>query len=162
MRNFYLTCKFCTLTINFSEVVLPRQIPLYITIFRKERLRNVLKTSRKQEQFKLMIRLENVTKISLQDVLKASWRCLEDVFARRLKDVLKTSWLCLEDGWPIRIYWSWSNRLEEVMKTSSEDVLKTSSEDIRLRRTYLSWSRRLHEDERRRQDVLHQDEYLSG
>ena len=28
LRIFYVFCKFCTLTINFSEAVLPRQIPL--------------------------------------------------------------------------------------------------------------------------------------
>ena len=66
-----------------------------------------------------MVRLENVLKISLQDVLKMSWRYLEDVF--------KTSWRCLEDIWPRRIYWSWPRHLE----------------DVRLRRTYSSWSRRL-------------------
>ena len=65
---------FSTLTINFSEVW-PRQI---------------LDLGK---QFNLMIRLENVLKISLQDVLKMSWRRLEDVFKtswRRLEDVLKT------------------------------------------------------------------------
>ena len=91
-----------------------------------------------------MIHLENVLKISLQDVLKmswrrlqnvlkTSWRCLEDVFARRLEDVLKTSWRHLgktswrrledvlktswrrlEDIWPRRIYWSWPRRLKDV------------------------------------------------
>ena len=82
-----------------------------------------------------MIRLENVLKISLQDVLKTSWRCLEDVFARRLEDVLKTSWRRLEDVWTRRIYWSWPRRLE--------DVLRTSSEDVWLIRIYSSSSRRL-------------------
>ena len=101
-----------------------------------------------------MIRLENILKISLQEVLKTSWRCLEDAFARRLEDVLKTSWRHLgktswrrledvlktswrrlEDVWPRRIYWSWSRRLE--------DVLKTSSEDVWVRRIYSSWSRHL-------------------
>ena len=117
-----------------------------------------------------MIGLENALKISLQDVLKmswrrlqnvlkTSWRCLEDVFARRLEDVLKTSWRRLEDVWPRRIYWSWPRRLE--------DVLKTSSEDVRLRRTYSSWSRRLEDVfwRRRRKTSsrrLHQDKYLLG
>ena len=108
-----------------------------------------------------MIRLENVLKIFLQDVLKTSWRRLEDVFQdvlkmfwRRLQNVLKMSWRrfckkswrCLEDVletywrrlepvWPIRIYWSWPRHLE--------NVLKTFSEDVRLRRTNSSW-RRLH------------------
>ena len=54
------------------------------------------------KQFKLMIRLENVLKKSLQDVLMLSWRrlqnafktslrCTEYVFARVFEDVLKTS-----------------------------------------------------------------------
>ena len=113
-----------------------------------------------------MIRLENVLKISLQDVLKmswrrlqnvlkTSWRCLEDVFARRLEDVLKTSWRRLEDVlktswrrlediWPRRIYWSWSRRLEDVFwrrmsKVNIFVLIKTSSED---------------KDERRLQDVF--------
>ena len=82
-----------------------------------------------------MIRLENVLKMSLQDVLKMSWR--------RLEDILKTSWKLLEDiwtrrledVWPRRVYWSWPRHLE--------DILKTTSEDARLRWTYSSWSRRL-------------------
>ena len=82
-----------------------------------------------------MIRHENVLKISLQDVLKTSWRCLEEVFARRLHDVLKTSWRCYEEVLPKRIYWFWSRHLD--------DVLKTSSEDVWLRRIDSFWSRRL-------------------
>ena len=122
-----------------------------------------------------MIRLQNILKASLQDVLKMSWRrfCrrLEVVLTmswrrfcktswRRLsktswQDVLKTSWRHLEDVWPKWIYWSWSRHLE--------DVLKTSSEGEWLRRIYSSWSRRLQdvfktspedEDERRLQDVF--------
>ena len=67
-----------------------------------------------------MIRLENVLKISLQDVLKTSWRCLEDVF----QDVLKTFWRRLEDV--LKTF------LQDVLKTSwkrLEDVLKTYSQD---------------------------------
>ena len=60
-----------------------------------------------------MIRLENVLKIS----------------SRRLEDVLKSSWRRMAKTnilvWPRRL----------------EDVLKMSSEDVRLKRTYLSWSR---------------------
>ena len=97
-----------------------------------------------------MIRLENVLKTSLQDVLKTSWRWLEDVFQdvlkmfwRRLQNVLKMSWrrFCKK---------SW-RRLENVLKTYGQngyigldqDVLKTSSEDVKLRRTYSSWRRLL-------------------
>ena len=47
LRNFYLSCKFSTLTINLSEVVLPGHIPLQIIVFGKERLRNVLNASQK-------------------------------------------------------------------------------------------------------------------
>ena len=102
-----------------------------------------------------MIRLENVLKTSLQDVLKMSWRrccktssrCLEDVFARRLEDILKTfwrrlgkkSWRRLEGVWPRRIYWSWSRRLEDVLKRSSRRLLKTKTKDI----FKTSWSRRI-------------------
>ena len=78
-----------------------------------------------------MIHLEQVLKISLQDVLKTSWRCLEDVFQdvlktfwRCLQNVLKTSWRCLEDVF--------ARRLEDVLKTSwrrLEDVLKTYGQD---------------------------------
>ena len=103
-----------------------------------------------------MVCLENVLKISLQDVLKMSWR--------RLEDTLKRSWRCFEASWRrlknvFKMPWqdilktSWK-RLEDVLKTYGhdeyigvdEDVLKTSSEDARLRRTYSSWSRRLEDD----------------
>ena len=77
-----------------------------------------------------MIRLENILKISLQDVLKTSWRCLEDVFARRLEDVLKTSWRHLGKT-------SW-RRLEDVLKTSWRRL-----EDVWSRRIYWSWPRSL-------------------
>ena len=98
----------------------------------------------------------------LEDVFKTSWRRLEDVvktsedvLARRLEDLLKRSWRRLEDVWPRPIYWSWSRRIE--------DVLKTSSEHVWVRWIYSSWSRRLEddfktssedEDERRPQDVF--------
>ena len=94
-----------------------------------------------------MVRLENVLKISLQDVLKMSWR--------RLEDVLKTSWRRLEDVWPRRIYWSWPRRLEDVfwrrkakanifvlIKTSSRRLLKTKTKDV-----FKTSSIRLHQDE---------------
>ena len=113
MRNVYLSHKFCALT---------------ITVFGKECPRNVLNTSPGRAS-KNSLTWWYVLKISLQDVLKTSWRCLEDVFARRLEDVLKTSWRRLEDLWPRRIYLSWPRRLK----------------DVRLRRVYSSWSRRLEE-----------------
>ena len=96
-----------------------------------------------------MIHLEQVLKISLQDVLKTSWRCLEDVFQdvlktfwRRLQNVLKTSWRCLEDV----LKTSW-RRLEDVLKTFLQDVLKTSWRRIAktniLVLTKTSWRRLL-------------------
>ena len=82
-------------------------------------------------------RLGNVLKTSwrpLEEVLKTSWRGLKDVLKtswRGLENVLKTSWRRLEEVWPRRIYWSWRRRLEDALKTYSE-----------------------HEDERRCQDVF--------
>ena len=81
-----------------------------------------------------MIRLENVLKISLQDVLKMSWR--------RLQNVLKTSWRCLEDV----LKTSW-RPLQNVLKTSwrriglepifglDQDVLKTKANIFVLMKT---------------------------
>ena len=84
MINFCHTCKFSTLTINFSEVW-PRQIlDLEKQLNQMIRLENVLKTS-----------LQDVLKMSsksLEDVLKTSWRCLEDLLKTFLQDVLKTFW----------------------------------------------------------------------
>ena len=145
---FYHTCRFSTLTINFSEVW-PRQI---------------LELGK---QFNLMIRLQNILKASLQDVLKMSWRRFCKTSWRRLENVLKTSWQdVLKTSW---------KRLEDVLKTYSQDeyigldqdVLKTSSEDMRLKRTYSSWWRRLHNvfwRWRRKTSSrrLHQDECLLG
>ena len=94
-----------------------------------------------------MIHLENVLKISLQDVLKMSWR--------RFENVLKTSWKRLEDA--LNTYG------QDEYIGLDQDVLKTSSEDMRLRRTYSSWWRRLedvfktspaNEDKRRLQDIF--------
>ena len=143
MRDFHHTCKFSTLTKNFSEVW-PRQI---------------LDLGK---QFNLEIRLENVLKTSLQDVLKMSWTHFEDVLKtflqevlktfwqdvlrtswRHLEDVFKTSWGCLDDVL--------ARRLEDLLKSYGPDeyiglnheVLKTSSEDVWIRWIYLSWSWRL-------------------
>ena len=95
-----------------------------------------------------MIRLENVLKISLQDVLKTSWRCLEDVFQdilktfwRRLQNVLKTSWRWLEDVFArcledvLKTYW---RCLEDVLKTSWRRLAKTNI----LVLTKTSWRRK--------------------
>ena len=118
----YHTCRFSTLTINFSKVWSTQILEL-------------------GKQFNLMIHLQNILKASLQDVLKMSWRR----FCRRLEDVLKTFLQGRRLGKT-----SW-RRLENILKTYGQDeyigldqdVLKTSSEDVRLRRTYSSWSRRL-------------------
>ena len=110
-----------------------------------------------------MIRLGNILKISLQNVMKTSWRFLEDFFARRLEDVLKTSWRCLQNV--LKTF------LQDVLKTYGQDdyivldqdILKKSWRRLRLRQTYSSWSRRLEdvlktfsedEDERRLQEVV--------
>ena len=109
-----------------------------------------------------MIRLENVLKITLQDVLKMSRRCLEDLLKTSWRRFCKTSWRLLQNvlktSWQDVLKTSWkrledvlTRRLEDVLKTYGQDkyigldqdVLKTSSEDVRLRRTYSSWSRRL-------------------
>ena len=130
MKNFYLSWKFCTLT---------------ITVFGKECLRNVLNTSRRRVN-KSSLTWWYVLKTSWIYLCKTSWRCLEDISTtswRRLEnvletfmqDVLKTSW----------------KRLEDILKTYGQDeyigldqdVVKTSSENVRLRRPYSSWSRRL-------------------
>ena len=108
-----------------------------------------------------MIRLENVLKTSLQDVLKMSSKRLEDVLKtswRRLEDVLKThwrglgkmSWRCLKNI--LKISWTclgdaFARRLENVLKTSSRRIVKTnilvlsktSPEDVCLRRICSFW-----------------------
>ena len=84
-----------------------------------------------------MIRLENTLKISLQEVLKTSWRCLKTL----LQDVLKTSWQEV-----LKISW---RRLEDVLKMS-EDVYARRLEDVWSRRIYWSWPRSLEDFFRRR------------
>ena len=101
MRNFYHTCNFSILTINFSEVWSRQILDL-------------------GKQFNLMICLENVLKTSLPDVLKMSWRRLEDIFKtswRRLEDILKTF---LQD-----VFQTSSRNLQDVLPRRLEDVLKT-------------------------------------
>ena len=116
-----------------------------------------------------MIRLENVLKTSLQDILKMPWRrlqyalktfwsLLEDVLARRLQDVLKTflqdvlktSWKYLEDVL--------ARRLENVLKTSWRCMTKTNILVLiktswrhllktKMKGVFKTSSRRLHQDE---------------
>ena len=108
MRNFYVSCKFCTLTINLSEVVL--------------HVRNVLNASQ---------RPVNKNSLTWWYVLKTSWRCLEDVFARLLEDVLKTSWRRMnKTNILVLIKTSW-RRLEDIFwrrmtKTNTSVLIKTS------------------------------------
>ena len=101
-----------------------------------------------------MIRLKNILKISLQQVLKTPWRRLEDVFARRFEEILKTSrrHICKT---------SW-RRLENVLKTSWRPMAKTNV----LVLTKASWRRLLKTTTK---DVfktssrhLHQHKYLVG
>ena len=130
MRNFYRTCKFSTLTINFSEVW-PRQILDLV------------------KQFNLMIRLENVLKISLQDLLKMSWRRVcktswrrfenflktygQDEYIRLDQDVLKT-----EDIWVRRLYSPWSRRLEDVFWRRRRKISSGSLQNVFIK-TNVCW-----------------------
>ena len=94
-----------------------------------------------------MVRLENVLKISLQDVLKTSWRRLENVLKTSWRRMAKTNILVLT-----KTFW---RRLEDVfwrrmtkenifvlIKTSWKRLLKTKTKDI-----FKTFSRRLHQDE---------------
>ena len=115
-------------------------------IFLERHLEDVLKASWR--------RLQNVLKLSWRLFCKTSWGRLENILKTTWQEVLKTSWRRLEDVWSRLIYWCWSRRLK--------DDLKTSSEGEWLRWIYSSWSRRLedvlkasseNEDERLLQDV---------
>ena len=126
MRNFYNTCKFSALAINFSEVW-PRQIRdlgkqfklmIHLETFLKTFLQDALKVSSR------CLEVGDVLKMSWRRFCKTSWRRLENVLKTSWQDDLKTSWRFLEDLWPRRIYWSWSRRHEDVFwrwreKTSS-------------------------------------------
>ena len=161
MRNFYLSCKFCTLTINLSETVLPRHIPLSIIVFGRESLRNVLNASQRRVNkhsltwwyaLKTSWRcLENI----FQDVFKTCWRRLEDVLKTFLKDVLKTSWrsraktnilVLTKTSWrPLEdVFWRRKSKANMfvLIKTSWRRLLKTKMKDV-----LKTSSRRLHQDE---------------
>ena len=105
-----------------------------------------------------MVCLENVLKISLQDVLKMSWRHLEDVFKTswwRLEDVLKTSWKRLEDALKIYGQEKYIGLHQDVFwrrkaKVNIFFLIKTSwrlLEDVFWRRRRKTSSRRLHQGE---------------
>ena len=72
-----------------------------------------------------MIRLENILKISLQDVLKMFWRDLEDVLKVFLQDFLNTCWKRLEDVLKTYGQDEYIGLDKEVLKTSSGGLLKT-------------------------------------
>ena len=126
MRNFYLSCKFYTLTINLSEVVLPGHIPLLIIVFGKERLRHVLNASQRRVN-KSSLTWWYVFKMSWSYLCKTSWRRHEDNLKtffktswRRLQNVLKTSWRCLQNVFKT----SW-RCLEDVFARRLEDAVNT-------------------------------------
>ena len=111
-----------------------------------------------QEQFNMIIRLENVLKTLLQDVLKISCRRLKNVLKTPWRHFCKTSWRCLEDVFKTssrRIYWSCSSRLEDLfwrrMRTVDIFVLiKTSWRRL----VHVFWRRRWKTCSRRVQDVF--------
>ena len=97
-----------------------------------------------------MIRLENILKAFLQNVLKMSWRRLEDVLKmswRPLQNVLATSRKCHKDVFARRLQGKTKTNILVLIKASwrrmsKENIfvlMKTSSED---------------EDERRLEDVF--------
>ena len=90
-----------------------------------------------------MIRLQDV----LKTFFKTSWRRFEDVFKTSWRRFCKKSWRRLENV--LKMSW------KRIAKTNILVLTKTSSEDIRLRWTYLSWSRRLHQDECLLGDIFH-------
>ena len=135
--------------------MLPKQIPLSIIVFGKERLRNVLNASRRRVN-KNSLSWWYALKTSWRYLFKTSWRRLEDFLKTCLQDVSKTSWRRLEDVWPRRKYWSWPRRLEDVFwrrkaKANIFVLIKTSSrrlQDVFWRRIQKTSSRRLHQDKR--------------
>ena len=139
MRNFYNTCKFSALAINFSEVW-PRQIRdlgkqfklmIHLETFLKTFLQDALKVSSRclEDVFKMSWRrFEDVLKTFLQDVLKASWERLEDVLARRFENVLKISWRFMTKA-----------NILVLIKTSWRRLLKMKRKDIFIK-TNVCWN----------------------
>ena len=139
MTNFCHSCKFYTLTINFSEVWPTKIFGLH--------LRNVLNTPQRHLENMLTRTLsfddtsrkglEDIFVRRLEDVLKTSSKLLEDVMEAFFQDVLKTSWRRFEDVFARHL-----RRLEDVLKTYDQgeyvgldqDFLKTSWR--RLLKTY--------------------------
>ena len=122
MRNFCHSCKYCTLTINFSSVT--KTNPSIDYVF-GVRLRNVLNTSRRHLENVLTrtVQLYYTYWKSLDDVSKTSWRRLEDVLKTFLQDVLKTFWIRFRKS-------SWrrleGRRLEDVFNMSWRRMTKTN------------------------------------
>ena len=93
-----------------------------------------------QENFNMMIRIENVLKTSLQNVLKMSWRDFCKTSWRRLENLLKTSWQhVLKTSWR-----SMTKTNILVLTKTSWRLLEESFENAWLRWIYSSW-RRLHQ-----------------
>ena len=93
------------------------------------RLENVLKTSLQDVLKMSWARLQNALKTSWRyleevNILKTSWRCLEDVFARRLEGILKMSWRCLEDVLKAYGQDKHIDLDQGVLKTPSRRILK--------------------------------------
>ena len=89
-----------------------------------------------------MIRLENVLKISLQDVLKMSWRRLEDVLKMSWRRFCKTSWRRLENA--LKTSWRRMAKTNILVlnKTSWRRPLKAKTKDV-----FKTFSRHLHQNE---------------
>ena len=114
--------KKCDLEKSFSSSLSSQYVPKTCWV----RLEDVLKTW--QQQFNLVIRLENVLKLSWRHLSKGSW-CLQDV--------LKTSWQNVLKEDAFKMY-----HQDEYIRLD-QGVLKISSEEVWLKSIYSSLSRRL-------------------
>ena len=106
-----------------------------------------------QKQFNLMIRLQNLLKMSSRRICKTSWRRFEDVLKmpwRGLENVLKTSWRHLwrrmdKTNILVLTKTSWRRMINKnifVLKTSWRRLLKAKPKDV-----FKASSRRLHQNE---------------
>ena len=109
--------------------MLLRQIPLQITVFGKERLRNVLNASQRRVN-KNTLTWRYVLKMSWRYLCKTSWRCLEDVF--------KTSWRRLEDVLKTYGQDEYIGHDQDVLKTFSRRLLETKTKDVFIK-TNVCW-----------------------
>ena len=83
------------------------------------RLKNVLNTN-------LMIRLENVLKISWRHFSKTSSGCFKDVFKTFCHGVLKISSRLLQNAFKMSLQDVFARRLEDVLKRNIIVLIKTS------------------------------------